>query len=321
MAPLSRESTGIYMQTADQLTTDENANDEVLDNGTGTEPAALTGDAANDDQPNGTDTAAEGSTNEGDQDEGAFEIQFGDEAPPASDEQLNGAPTWVRDLRKQNAELQRQVRKFEAQQGAAATQQPEVPTLGQKPTLEQFDYDEAKFDEALGQWYSDKAKVDAVQNEQRAAAQAREQAAVERLNGYRREATELRVKDYQDVENDVVAALTVEQQGIVLAGADRPAAFVYALGRYPNKLKELASIKDPVRFAFAAAKLEKELKVTPRQSTKAAPEGRVTSAAGTPAVGGGEKKLEQLRAEAEKTGDYSKVNSYKRQLKQAQSRR
>ncbi|WP_146174390.1 hypothetical protein [Paraburkholderia caribensis] len=280
-----------------------------------------------DDAANGSQTTTpangggEGEPNEGDE-EGEFDFQFGEEAPPASEgqEEQNNAPQWVKDLRKQNVELNRRLREMEAK-GKQQPQEPAVPTLGAKPKLEDFDYDEGKFDAALGQWYEDKRKVDAAAAEEQEAGRRRQEAIEARLNGYRGEAASLRRKDFQEIEGEVVTVLSVEQQGILLAGADKPATLVYALGRYPNKLRELAKIKDPVRFAFAAAKLEKELKVTTRTANKPAPEGRVSSSSGAAVTGSGEKKLEQLRAEAERTGDYSKVVAYKAQLKKAQQTR
>jgi hypothetical protein len=97
---------------------------------------------------------------------------------------------------------------------------------------------------------------------------------------------------------------------VILQGADNPALVVYALGKNPKKAKELSSIADPVKFAFAVAKLEKELKVMPRKSAPA-PE-RVVQTTG-PKSGAVDSTLERLRAEAEKTGDYNKVMQYKRQ--------
>lgn len=263
---------------------------------------------------------------DGASEEGAAEpelaVQFGDEAPPASeDQELHSAPQWVKDLRKSNRELQRQLRAYEAkektQQAPQATQ---APTLGPKPKLEEFDYDETKFDTALEKWYETKRQVDKVKEESEAQERARQEAAQARLNGYIGEAKELRVKDFQDVESEVVSALSVEQQGILLAGADKPALLVYALGRSPAKLKSLASINDPVRFAFAAAKLESQLKVTSRNAPKPAPEQRVSASGGAPVSGGSQKTLERLREEAARTGDMTKVIAYKRQLNAAKKR-
>ncbi len=278
---------------------------------------------ANDEQTDPPASEIDGSADEG-EGEDELTLQFGDEASPTSTspEQEN-APAWVKALRKDYAAAQRRIRELEAKEKTLQQpQETQVPTLGAKPKLEDFDYDEGKFDEALGKWYDTKREVEAAQAKQRKAAEERQQAIQARQTGYLKEATDLRVKDFQDAETEVVAALSVEQQGILLAGADKPALLVYALGRHPTKLQTLAQIKDPVRFAFAAAKLEKELKVTSRTASKPTPEGRVSSGSSAPVgPGASERKLEQLRAEAEKTGDMSKVIAYKAQMKKAQQKR
>ena len=107
--------------------------------------------------------------------------------------------------------------------------------------------------------------------------------------------------------------LNITQQGIVLQGAENPALVVYALGKNPSKAKELSSITDPVKFAFAVSKLESQLKVSNRKS--APPPEKVLS--GTGRASAVDSTLERLRADAEKTGDYTKVTAYKRQKKQA----
>lgn len=289
---------------------------QIVDTATGTEGDApeVTGDAADETQTGAPVGGTEGESTEG-EGEGELELQFGDEAAPASTEDASADSSTIREIRAQNRELVKKLRVLEAKE---KTQQPEaVPALGEKPKLENFDYDEGKFDEALGKWYADKQKVDADAETKRQAATRQQQENQQRIDTYR--AGGSRIKGFQEAEDEVVVALSVEQQGILLAGADKPELLVAALGKYPNKLKQLAVIKNPVRFAFAAAKLEKELKVTTRTANKPAPEGRVSSSSGAPS-GGGEKKLEQLRADAEKNGDYSKVIAYKAQLK-AQSRK
>ncbi|WP_186267812.1 hypothetical protein [Burkholderia gladioli] len=299
---------------ADTQGTEDNEITEIDEEGN--QPTTIDADEPH---PDASDPdAPEGGSDEVD-DQGDIDLQFGDEAPPAQPSD-DGENSTVRQMRKRIAELTRANRQYEAEkkQGAHPAQ---PPKLGPKPTLQDFDYDEGKYDAALDQWHETKRQVDAAEIEQRKALEKREEANRARLEGYLNAASTLKVKDFKDSEDEVVSALSVEQQGILLAGADNAALLVYALGRYPAKLRQLAQIDDPVRFAFAAAKLEKELKVTPRTATKPAPEGRVSSTAGAPAAGGGEKKLEQLRADAEKTGDYSKVIAYKKQLKQAQQKR
>ena len=88
---------------------------------------------------------------------------------------------------------------------------------------------------------------------------------------------------------------------------------VYALGKNPKKLAELASIKDPVRFAVAVAKLETQLKVSTRKPPPPPP--KITSGS-APVSGSVDSTLERLRAEAERTGDYTKVIQYKRSKRQ-----
>jgi inosine/xanthosine triphosphate pyrophosphatase family protein len=106
--------------------------------------------------------------------------------------------------------------------------------------------------------------------------------------------------------------LNQTQQGIIVQGADDPALLVYALGKNPKKLQELSSISDPVDFAFKLAKLEAQLKVTNKKAPS--PETRVKGAKTGVSSGSSDKVLERLRNEADKTGDYTKVLSYKKKL-------
>lgn len=234
-------------------------------------------------------------------------VSIGEESPPQEEEKP--APEWVRDLRKQHRELQKRNRELEAKlnQEPAA---PAVQELGKKPTLEDFDYDAEKFEASLANWFERKRQTD----EQVAKLQAeRDNQAKEwqaKLDGYGKAKAELKVKDYDEAEAIAQESLNVVQQGVILQGAENPALLVYALGKNPKKAKELASISDPVKFAFAVAKLETQLKVTNR---KAAPPPEKT-VQGTGKVSGTvDSTLDRLRADAEKSGDYSKVMAYKRQ--------
>jgi len=133
------------------------------------------------------------------------------------------------------------------------------------------------------------------------------------LNGYGKAKAELRVKDFDDAEAVAQELFSVTQQGVMLQGADNAALVIYALGKNPKKAKELSEIKDPVKFAFAVAKLEKELKVTNRKSVP--PPERIVS--GTGRVSGSvDSTLERLRDEASRTGDMTKVMAYRRQQSQ-----
>lgn len=237
-------------------------------------------------------------------------VTIGEEAPPQEEEKP--APEWVRELRKQHRELQKRNRELEAK--LTQDQAPKVPEIGKKPTLEDFDYDAEKFENSLAQWFERKRQADEQAAKVQADIEKQQQEWQARLQGYGKAKAELKVKDYDDAEGIVQESFNTTQQGVILQGADNPALLVYALGKNPKKAKELASISDPVKFAFAIAKLETQLKVTNR---KAAPPPEKT-VQGTGRVSGTvDSTLDRLRAEAEKTGNYSKVMAYKRQKRTA----
>ncbi len=121
--------------------------------------------------------------------------------------------------------------------------------------------------------------------------------------------------DYEDAEAQALEALNVTQQGVILSGAERPELLVYALGKNPKKAKELSAIADPVKFAFAVAKLEMQLKVTPRNKTAPAPEVAVRGSMPAAAAAVISKEgLEKLRVKAQETGDYTAYLDAKRKL-------
>jgi hypothetical protein len=244
-----------------------------------------------------------------DQSEDDVVVQIGEETPP----QEQPAPEWVRELRKSHRQLQRENK--ELQQQVQATRQVSKPVeVGKKPQLEDFDYDADKFEGALSDWFDRKREADEqVRMTQREHEQIN-QAWQNKLQAYGESKAELKVKDYEDAEESVQQSLNITQQGIVLQGAENPALVVYALGKNPSKAKELGSITDPVKFAFAIAKLETQLKVTNRRAAPA-PE-RIVSGTGRSA-GAVDSTLERLREEASRTGNMTKVIQYKAQKRAA----
>ena len=240
-------------------------------------------------------------------------VTIGDETPAEEPER---APEWVRELRKSHRELQRKVREYE-EQSARVTAPAAVPTLGAKPKLEDHDYDTDKYETALEAWYRQKDTVEAARRQAEAQAEAQRKAWQDKLDGYAKAKADLRVKDYDDAEATVQESLNTVQQGVLLQGADNPALVVYALGKNPKKAKELASINDPVKFAFAVAKMEAQLKVNPAKRPPA-PERAITGSS-APISGTVDSTLERLRAEAEKTGDMTKVIRYRNQLREKQA--
>jgi len=238
-------------------------------------------------------------------------VSIGEEAPPP--EEHTPAPEWVKELRKTNRELQRQNRELQGRlQTAPAEIKPVV--IGYKPKLEDHDYDTDAYEGALANWFERKRQADDVNAQQEAEVMNQQKAWQAKLDGYGKAKAELRVKDFEDAEEVAQQVFSITQQGVLLQGADNPALVVYALGKNPAKAKELAEIKDPVKFAFAVAKLEKDLKVTNRRQAPA-PE-RIISGTGR-SSGAVDSTLERLRADAERTGNMTKVIAYKAQKRSA----
>jgi len=256
-----------------------------------------------------SDQLTDGETEQHEEESDEVVVSIGEEAPPAEEEQR--APEWVRELRKANREKERRIRELEAKLQTTQTENKPV-ALGTKPKLEEFDYDTDRFEQALDAWYDRRRQHDLQTEMVRQAELQQHQAWQAKLDSYSKAKAELRVRDYEDAQE----VFNVTQQGVILQGADNPALVIYALGKNPKKAADLANINDPVKFAFAVAKLEKELKVTNRRAAPA-PE-RIVQGTGRVA-GAVDSTLERLRAEAEKTGNYTKVLQYKRQ-KQAASR-
>ena len=237
-------------------------------------------------------------------------VSIGEESPPQEEEVR--APAWVRELRKSNREKERKIRELEAQINTAATENKPV-ALGKKPSLEDCDYDSEEYENKLSAWYDDKRIHDASEAEAVAQRDAESKAWQGKLNSYAKARASLKVHDYEDAEAVALEAFSITQQGIVIQGSDNPALIIYALGKNAVRAKELASITDPVKFAFAVAKLETQLKVTNRKAA-ASPE-RTISSGGGRISGSVDSTLDRLRDEALKTGDLSKVMAYKRSKK------
>ena len=238
-------------------------------------------------------------------------VSIDGEEPPPQEEQA--APEWVRELRREHRELKKRNRELESRVSQSAETNPAV-TLGAKPSLENLDYDTEKYEQSLADWYERKRLVDDQQSQARRSEEEQQQAWNAKLEGYVEAKTKLKVRDYDDAEEVAQQMFNVVQQGVVIQGAENPALVIYALGKNPKKAKELAAIDDPVKFAFAVAKLESNLKIGNRKASTQ-PERTVSATARS--SGSVDSTLERLREEASKTGNMDKVMAYKRAQKQA----
>jgi len=237
-------------------------------------------------------------------------VSIGDESPPSEDEEVHSAPEWVKELRKQYRELKRENGELKAKVQAPAETKP--AELGKKPALEDFDYDAERYEQELSSWFERKREHDARQAEIQREQENAQKEWQAKLDGYNKAKSELKVKDYDEAEMLAQETFNVTQQGIVLQGAENPALLIYALGKNPAKAKEIAAINDPVKFAFAVAKLEKELKVSNR---KAPPPEKTVAGNGSISAAVTGSNLDRLKAKAQQTGDWDEYFAAKRKIK------
>lgn len=272
---------------------------------------------AEDDPEGQNEDQEDGENSEAEQEDGddEIEITIGKEKPDPEVVEAQTAPQWVKDLRRQHKEVVRENRRLADELNKLKNPQVQAEQIGPKPTLEDCGYDPDVFEQKLFDW---KNKKDSVESQKRQAEE--EQRAVQedykqRLEKYSSAKTELKASDFDDAEDVVKDTLSVTQQGILIQAAESPALVVLALGRNPKKAKEIAAIKDPIRCAAALVRLEAQLKVTTKKGTpaKPAPEKSVKGSGTLSAAT--DRTLENLRAEAEKTGDYTKVFKYKQSKK------
>ena len=273
-------------------------------------PAPAATEAQNGNETPGIDLPEGSAPASADEADDSVEVSIGGESPP-QDEEESRAPEWVRELRKNSREKDREIRELKQKlQGSAPAT---VPVLGQKPTLESCEYDEQRFETELDNWKERKSATESKAEQERKDAESAQADWKSRLDLYGVSKTALKVRDFDDAEAAAIETFSSTQQAILVKGADNSAVLIYALGKNPKMAKELAAITDPVQFAFAAAKLETKLKVTPRKTTPL-PESTVRGSAQV--SGAVDSTLARLEAEAAKSGDRSQVIAHKRRIRE-----
>ncbi|MCZ3293821.1 hypothetical protein NYZ61_16260 [Acinetobacter baumannii] len=287
------------LEQQDELQDDENLDIETPDDDEGRD----------DPESNDEDTQEEGEE---------FDIVVGDEKPEEQEEDdFHGkpAPKWVKDLRKEKKESDRRIKELEAKLNEQ--NKPEAIELGEKPTLESVGYDADEFEKQLVEWTAKKAQFEQQEAAKRAEQEKAQKVWQDKLNSYETKKTAIKskVRDFDEAEEFARDVLNQTQQGILIHAAEKPELLIYHLGKNPQKAKELAALTDPIQFAFAAAKIDAQIKVTTRKPSTS-PERKPSGSA--PLSGTVDTTLAKLRAEAERTGDYTEVNKYKRKLKQNQ---
>lgn len=248
-------------------------------------------------------------------------ITLGDEPPPEVDP-AEDTPV-IRTMRQRLRELNRENAQLKAAKAQEPPPQPELQDPGPMPTLAEFELDGQKYGygddeqyaEAVARWTEKRLKHQAAKAEQAKKIKAEQDAWLNRVQGYEQAKKALKVPNFADAEENVLQALTVAQQGLLLKSKE-PEKLVYVLGTNPKRLQALAQVADPVDFVYAVAELKQEIKVQQRKKPPV-PE-RVPNRGNAAGFSASSNQLEKLREEAARTGDFSKVVAYKASLKAAQ---
>ena len=234
------------------------------------------------------------------------EVVISFEGDPAPEETEPETPL-IKQLRQKIKEEAKRAREATARLAELdAAKEPDA--LEEKPTIESCGFDDAAYEKKLEAWFSTKAERDAQAKAKADAEKASQAEWNNRISTYEEQKTALKKPDFTDAEDAVKSSLTVQQQAIIVRNIENPAAFVYALGLSPAKIEELKVMRDLDKFTAAVVRLEGKLTMTPRKPPP--PETRLpgSSAGQTSSV-----KLESLKKEAQRTGDYGAYFAAKRQ--------
>lgn len=209
-------------------------------------------------------------------------------------------------VRQREREAQKELRALKKQLSEVAPKEEEK--IPPRPTLESVGFDREKYDTALLEWHEkNRAAEDRKKAREEEEAKALE-AHQARVNAHRQKAESLKLPDYQETEDQVVATLKEpwQQQAILDLFENSPEVF-YALGKSPKRLEALAGEKNIFKFSVALAELGRAVKVERRKPVQT--ERRVRS--GKPPVSSAE-NLDALKRKAQRTGDYSEYFAAKR---------
>lgn len=298
-------------------TTEEDVVIEVdQQDGAGDGAAVQVADA---DAAGGVSTISDGDAAAANDDAEELVITLGDDTPGGDedDENPDGLTGKQREafykLRHAKRQAKREAAALKEEVGRLKTASAPPPVVvGERPKLEDFDFDADRYATELERYLERKAAADreaAAKADTERKAQEQWQA---RLNSYGHAKTSLKVADFDEAEEVARDTFSVVQQSVILKGVRSPekaAQLIYALGKNPKKAKELAAITDPVEFAVAIGEVATMLKT---QTRKTAPIPERVVRGSSPGAGALDNELARLEAEADRTGDRTKVAAYRR---------
>ena len=216
-----------------------------------------------------------------------YSLRVGDEEIPLTeedDDHVDGqpAPQWVKDLRKNNREKDKELRELRRQleqvQSRPAEQQPQQQTdvIPPKPTLESCEYDEAAFEQAMTDWHEKKSRAEQQMQQKERQQQEYQQRFQQRVEAHKQRAAKLPVKDYQEMEEIVRAEVPDLHKEILIHCADEGSELIaYGLGKSQQLRQRVAAETDPIRAAFLLGQISKQVSLAPKPKKAIKPEPEV----------------------------------------------
>lgn len=249
----------------------------------------------------------ESEESEGEEIENELTVSIGEEEEEIPEKENSGI---LKRFRRENRQMSKELKKLRREKQEREGPKKDDLVLGKKPTFESADYDEERFEKELTEWNDKKIQIQNKEAETRKIQEEQNKAFQDKLETYNNKKKDLPVSNFGEAEETVLESLSDTQQSIILQRSSDPALLVYALGSAPKKLDRLAKISDYVEFAFELAKIETEVKTSPKKKRMPKPE-KMAPTSGKPS-GAIDNNLDKLREEADKTGDYTKVLAYRK---------
>ena len=215
----------------------------------------------------------------------------------------------IREMRQRFKDLRAEKIKLQNELEATRRQLPQAQGAPKEPTMEDVGFDSKKYRDAMVEYTRkvvEQEKQKSAEQKEQEEANAAWNASLQAYNT--RKAT---IANFDEAEMAIDATFSPIQKGMIVSAANDAAKMMYEIGMDDNLLSELAKIKDLTKFAAKIGELNARTKKAP--ITK--PESRVDAPSAATAMNNTvDKKLAALRDEADKTGDYTKVNQYKKML-------
>ncbi|MES2904016.1 MAG: hypothetical protein V4696_07510 [Pseudomonadota bacterium] len=210
----------------------------------------------------------------------------------------------LRALRASNREKERRIAELERQT------KPKPVDPGPRPTLEAFDYDEGKFNDAIDTWHETRrAATEAAKPEDTGV----EQHWTESVAAFQTARTALTASNprAEDIILDVDRAFTPAQTAcLIQAFGDKAPAMMVRIGSDPDKMEALADITNPIRFTAEVVRMENAA-VRQRPALDEPVRGKAVVNRSNDA------QLAKLEKEAARTGDRTALIRYRKSQNKA----